>query len=500
MEGIQGVGQQTYVLPTTQAQKRQASGIFGSDKDTFAYSRSSRTTLCHPTKQFSLNRIRDLGSRYDSTSLTRNQFNSLIKELRDCGEITQKAFSDVYTGAAPQGSSVSPMPAGEETADWVPLLAQRVQDCTGAAAPNGEDLAASYDQVRRAINLLNIYYDRYPESSDEIAARVVKQNYRSPEELGIPDLTGKSDNQKLNLLTKLHKQTDYSGMNDVERYKLISDRFEAVFPNRMLYTTYCFMRMTDNNTPWDDSNNGKGMVDYIRDELERQLKDAGINGRYGGLSTLHKFAYYNGSNKDYKVDQEGHCHHNGGGSVSDETRRAIICLRHNNGKTAADQIAILNELRMCTQSYNAEGFHSFGVVRSDLIDKVGPDTPPLWDSLDELITDSLECDEVLDKILVGKMAERGIQAEPLYPAGRNAGWIDRYMAHRDQISSEELMLTLSKNLEEELKNDPEWFLRGGYHTTARFTQNTEADLSSMLEKILQEEMKKMEDKLEETLD
>ena len=497
MEGIQGVGRQTYVLPTTQAQKKQTGGTSRPSKDTFDWS-SVRTTLSHPSKQFSLNRIRDLGSRYDSTNLTRNQFNAFIKELRDCGEITQKAFSDVYTGAAPQGSSVSPMPAGEETADWVPLLAQRVQDCAGSPAPNGEDLAASYDQVRRAINLLNIYYDRYPESSDEIAARVVKQNYRSPEELGIPDLTGMSDDQKLNLLAKLHKTTDYSGMNDVERYKLINDRFEAVFPNRMLYTTYSFMREEDNTTPWDGSDGRWGRQDYIRDEFDRQLKDVGITGRYGGPSTLHRFAYYNGYNKNYKVDEEGHCHHNGGGSVTDETRRAIICQRHNNGKTAADQVAILQELRMCTQSYNADGFHSFGIVRSDLIDKVGPDAPPLWDSLDELITDSLECDEVLDKIIVDKLAQRGIQAEPLYPAGRNAAWIDQYMEHRDQISSEELMLRLSDNLAKELDKDPDWFLRD--YQRGRLAQQAEADLGEMLEKLLQEEMKKMEDKLGETLD
>lgn len=496
MEGIQGMGRQTYVsLPKTQ--KKQTGSTSGSAKDTFDYSpyaSSSRTTLCHPSKQFSLNRIRDLGSRYDSTNLTRNQFNAFIKELRDCGEITQKAFSDVYTGAAPQGSDLSPLPAGAETADWVPLLAQRSQDCADSAAPNGEDLAASYEQVRRAINVLNIYYDRYPESSDEIAARIVKENYRSPEELGIPDLTGMSDDQKLNLLTKLHKQTDYSALNDVERYKLISDRFETVFPNRMLYTTYCFGGRVDPSRPWDGYGNRKGMQDYIRDEFDEQLSDAGLYGSFGGTTTLHEFAYYN---RQYKIDKDGHCHGTGSGSVSDETRRAIICLRHNNGETAADQVAILQELRMCTQSYNADGFHSFGIVRSDLIDKVGPDAPPLWDSLDDLITDSLECDEVLDKILVGKLAERGIQAEPMYPAGRNAAWIDRYMEHRSEISSEELMLHLSDNLAKELEKNPDWFLRDYQRTL--LTQRAQADLSSMLEKILQEEMKKMEDELEETV-
>lgn len=495
MEGIQGVGRQAYVsAPRTQ--KKQTGSTSRPVKDTFDHSLSPRTTLCHPSKQLTLNKIRDLGSRYDSTNLTRNQFNSLIKELRDCNAISQKAFSDVYTGAAPKGSDLSPLPGGEETADWIPLLAQRSQECADSLSFNGEELAGSYDQVRTAIHALNVYYDRYPLSSDELAARVVERNYRSPEELGIPDLTGMSDKQKLDLLYKLHKQTDYSGLNDVERYKLISDRFEAVFPNQMLYTTYCY-RKTEYTTPWDDSNGRKGMQDYIRDEFDQQLVDVVPKWEYGGPSTLHQLAYYD---EAYRVDEDGHCSGYGSGSASDEERNAIICLRHNNGKTAADQVAILQELRMCTQSYNADGFHSFGIVRSDLIDKLGPDTPPLWDSLDELITDSLECDEVLDKILVGKLAERGIQAEPMYPAGRNAGWIDRYMAHRDQISAEDLYLTLSKNLSKALANDPQWFLRSDYRTTGRFVQDTEADLSEMLEKLLQEEMRKAEDQLEEVLD
>lgn len=495
MESIQSVGRQTYVSPPT-VQKKQSSSTSRPSKDTYDYSPTPRTTLCHPSKQLTLNKIRDLGSRYDSSNLTRNQFNSLIKELRDCNAISQKAFSDVYTGASPKNCDLSPLPSGQETADWIPLLAQRSQECAESFSLNAEELANSYDQVKKAINRLNAYYDRYPLSSDEIAAKIVNQNYRSPEELGIPDLTGLSDNQKLNLLTKLHNQTDYSGMNDVERYKLISDRFETVFPNHMLYSTYCFGK-TDYTSNWDGSHNRKGLQDFIRDEFDQQLIDSGFKWVYGGPSSLHQFAYYN---EDYKVDKDGHCSSYNNGGVSDEERRAIICLRHNNGKTAEDQVAILQELRMCTQSYNADGFHSFGVVRSDLIDKLGPDTPPLWDSLDELITDSLECDEVLDKILVEKLEERGIQADPMYPAGRNAGWIEQYMAHRSEISSEDLFLTLSSNLSKVLENDPEWFLRDEYHTTDRFVQLTQTDLSEMIEKLLQEEMRKAENSLEEILD
>lgn len=501
MDPIQALSRRTYT-PVPAAQKKQTTAAARPSKDTYDYSLSSKTIFCHPTKLLTLNKIRDLGSRYDSTNLTRNQFNALIKELRDCNSITQKAFSDVYTGASPQGSDLTPMPAGEETADWIPLLDRRAQDCAAAPGPNGESLAESYDQVKKAIHYLGVCYDRYPESSDEIAARVVKQNYRSPEELGIPDLTGMTGSQKLGLLRELHRQTNYKGMNDVERYKLISDRFETVFPNRMLYTTYNFMRQRENDTtPWDGSRGGRGLQDNIRSEFERQLVDVGLDGHHGGVSGLHRLAYYNDPrSKDYSVDKDGHCRPHGGGGLSDETRRAVICLRHNSGRTAADQLAILQELRMNTQSYNANGFCTFGIIRSDLIDRVGPDTSPLWDSLDELITDSLECDEVLDKILVGKLGERAIQAEPMYPAGKNAGWIEQYMANRSEISSEDLFLMLGKNLEEELKDDPEWFLRGSYQTPTRFVKNAQADLGAMLEKLLQEELQKAEDKLEEALD
>ena len=72
------------------------------------------------------------------------------------------------------------------------------------------------------------------------------------------------------------------------------------------------------------------------------------------------------------------------------------------------------------------------------------------------------------------------------------------MEHRDQISSEELMLRLSDNLAKELDKDPDWFLRD--YQRGRLAQQAEADLGEMLEKLLQEEMKKMEDKLGETLD
>ncbi|QHI72208.1 hypothetical protein [Aminipila terrae] len=36
--------------------------------------------------------------------------------------------------------------------------------------------------------------------------------------------------QKLEELKKLHEQTDYSGMTDVEKYRLISNRYDEVFP------------------------------------------------------------------------------------------------------------------------------------------------------------------------------------------------------------------------------------------------------------------------------
>ena len=495
MEGIQGLRQQpVYSAPTTV--KKETAGTSKPITDTFESVLAQTEAPAETVKPLNLEQIRSIGSRYDTynMTMTRGQFNSLIKELRDAGAITQKAFSYCYTWAVPWEGSRWDMPAGEEAVDFSQLLFRRMCECSHSSDPNGAALAESYDQVDRTITRVRENYYRLCETPEEKAERIVSKTSRTPEELGIPDLTGMSDAQKLNLLTRLHKQTDYSGMNDVERYKLISDRFEAVFPNRMLYTTYNFRRAED-NTPWDGSDGRRGMQDYIRSEFDRQLSETGL---YEPDSTmrLHELAYYT-EPCNILVDRDGHCRGNGCDSYTDEELRALISRRHNDGKTAMDQAAILQELRMCTQSYNAEGFRTMGIVRSDLFDKLGPDAPPLWDSLDELYADARECDEVLDKILVDKLAERGIQAGPRYPAGRNAGWIDQYMAHRDQISAKDLEDMLCQNLTEELEKNPDWFLSDLQRPS--LAQRAQADLSEMLEKLLQEEMKKAEDKLEETL-
>lgn len=496
MEGIQGLRQQpVYSAPTTV--KKETAGTSKPITDTFESVLAQTEAPAETVKPLNLEQIRSIGSRYDTynMTMTRGQFNSLIKELRDAGAITQKAFSDCYTGAAPREGSRWDMPAGEEAVDFSQLLFRRMCECSHSSDPNGAALAESYDQVDRTITRVRENYYRLCETPEEKAERIVSKTSRTPEELGIPDLTGMSDAQKLNLLTRLHKQTDYSGLNDVERYKLISDRFEAVFPNRMLYTTYCFGGRT-NPGPWDGGQGRKGMPDFIRDEFDAQLSDAGLYGPHGGATYLHQLAYYT-EPRNIIVDQDGHCRGNNCDRVTDEERQAIVTRRHNNGATAADQIAILQELRMATQSYNAEGFRTYGIVRSDLFDKLGPDAPPLWDSLDELYADARECDEVLDKILVDKLAERGIQAGPRYPAGHNAGWIDQYMAHRDQISAKDLEDMLCQNLTEELEKNPDWFLSDLQRPS--LAQRAQADLSAMLEKILQEEVKKMEDELEQTV-
>ena len=43
-------------------------------------------------------------------------------------------------------------------------------------------------------------------------------------------ISGMSDWEKLAELKRLHEQTDYSGMSNIERYRTIEDRFEACFP------------------------------------------------------------------------------------------------------------------------------------------------------------------------------------------------------------------------------------------------------------------------------
>lgn len=373
MERIQGLRPQTFVsAPVSRSKKASAAPV----RDTFTLT-STQPPQAETTKALTTEQIRDLGSRYDVTDMTRDQFSSLLKELRDAGAITQKAFSDGYTGAAPEGMTFNSMPVGDRTANFLGILAARSHACTvpdGTVDPQRAALKESYAQLYKVINGMYIAHSRL-ETPEERAARIIKNYSRTPEELGIPDLTGLSDIEKLKVLADLHDATDYDGMNDVSRYKLIQDRFEAVFPNQLMYDTYWGGRRYDNSVPWDGSAGPKTFRDSIRDEQERQWDSAGI---FVCPVELHCQAYY------------------GGHGLSDETVDAIIRLRHSGG-TAGDQAAMLAELRFWYGGGPEDSVTGsmLELVRNDL-KGMGPDAALSWQELKQMISArSQDCDEVL---------------------------------------------------------------------------------------------------------
>lgn len=136
----------------------------------------------------------------------------------------------------------------------------------------------------------------------------------------LPDFSKMSDREKLAALAKLHNSTDYSGMTDVEKYKLINDRFEAAFPHFNSYTgglfgpvIVCF------ENPADGANHVKTLPERIYDESHRQLSSLGIT----NAPKLHREAYYSG--------------------MSDEEVIAAINQRHSGG-TMIDRYDALYEM------------------------------------------------------------------------------------------------------------------------------------------------------------
>lgn len=103
-------------------------------------------------------------------------------------------------------------------------------------------------------------------------------------------ISGMSDWEKLAELKRLHEQTDYSGMDELERYRLIHDRFESYFPlmamKSNLYGPIC---VGENG----ELINKHSVRDQVIVELDREVQDAGIARKFG-QEPLHREAYYDG--------------------------------------------------------------------------------------------------------------------------------------------------------------------------------------------------------------
>ena len=169
----------------------QANGInHGSEKDTKETGSSSRKDIYTPgnsiyksecvKKPLPPDLVASLAEKYDVKNMTRNEYGSLLQELRDSGVISSKDFGVGYGGEGPyvepdgvqmtmgatDGTGLEPWPSGNEKADFTKLLRACARYCTDFASQQegesdgrnvGNSLADSYqrllevfDQIDRA--------------------------------------------------------------------------------------------------------------------------------------------------------------------------------------------------------------------------------------------------------------------------------------------------------------------------------------------------------------
>ncbi len=115
-----------------------------------------------------------------------------------------------------------------------------------------------------------------------------EQAARTPD---LPNFAKMTDRQKLSALATLHDATDYSGMTDVEKYKLMRDRFEAAFPCLGAYESGVIGR--DSAHYFGASGMARpvtGTATLIQKEQARQWDSQGLQ----DISRLHREAYYPG--------------------------------------------------------------------------------------------------------------------------------------------------------------------------------------------------------------
>ncbi len=147
-----------------------------------------------------------------------------------------------------------------------------------------------------------------------------EQAARTPD---LPNFSKMTDRQKLSALATLHDATDYSGMTDVEKYKLMNDRFEAAFPDLGAYESGLIGR--DSAHYFGTGNMARpvtGTATFIQRERERQWNSQGLR----DLSRLHREAYYPG--------------------MTDGEAAQAVARRYPGGNHAA-QACTLQELKRC---------------------------------------------------------------------------------------------------------------------------------------------------------
>ena len=159
----------------------------------------------------------------------------------------------------------------------------------------------------------------------------------------LPDFSRMTDRQKLSALATLHDATDYSGMTDVEAYRLINDRFEAAFPHLGAYQSRLIGR--DSVNRFGTANLARpvtGMAALIEREQSRQWNSRGLR----DISRLHREAYYPG--------------------MTDGETAQAIARRRRDGILAA-QADTLQELRICGLGDQGKIDETLGKLRARLV-------------------------------------------------------------------------------------------------------------------------------------
>lgn len=260
--------------------------------------------ITEPTKQasktFTETMARSLAEKYDVTKMTRNQFSSLLGELRNMGLISAREFSVGYSGTIPQSGpegqtvymgAATAWPAGQEQADFTELLQMAKADCqkfvvsqpeNSTESVSGNTVLDSYCRISELFEQLKTVSqgkDLAPMGIHQIANHAASplqtSSYKtataSPRGTQFQELltaqfaaTAVQDTKslsaaeaeldttiyptdsvevKLEKLAKIAETADYTGMTYSEIYTEIWNRYDAAFDGKLSAITSLLIPM-----------------------------------------------------------------------------------------------------------------------------------------------------------------------------------------------------------------------------------------------------------------
>ena len=163
-------------------------------------------------------------------------------------------------------------------------------------------------------------------------AERAEQAAKTPE---LPNFSKMTDKQKLSALATLHDATDYSGMTDVEKYKLMNDRFEAAFPELGAYESGLIGRDSAHYFGTDNmARPVKGTASRIQAEQARQWESQGLH----NIPQLHREAYYGGMTDGEAAKAVTRRHSGGGFAVQASVLQELKTLGLGNQKTIQETL------------------------------------------------------------------------------------------------------------------------------------------------------------------